>query len=44
MNLPASHVLLVEDDPKMHEVLAALLQEDNIVLAHAAERPDRALR
>ena len=23
MNLPASNVLLVEDDPKMHEVLAA---------------------
>ena len=37
MNLPASHVLLVEDDPKMHEVLSALLQEDNIVLAHAAD-------
>ena len=37
MNLPASNVLLVEDDPKMHEVLSALLHEDNITLAHAAE-------
>jgi CheY-like chemotaxis protein len=37
MNLPASDVLLVEDDPKMHEVLSALLHEDNIVLAHAAD-------
>jgi CheY-like chemotaxis protein/HPt (histidine-containing phosphotransfer) domain-containing protein len=37
MNLPASHVLLVEDDPKMHEVLSALLHEDNITLAHAAD-------
>ncbi len=37
MNLPASHVLLVEDDPKMHEVLAALLAEDNITLAHACD-------
>ena len=37
MSLPASHVLLVEDDSKMHEVLAALLQEDNIALTHAAD-------
>src|SRR5690242_6892911 len=37
MNLPESHVLLVEDDPKMHEVLHALLQEDNIVLDHAQD-------
>ena len=35
MNLPASHVLLVEDDPKMHEVLSALLYEDNITLSNA---------
>src|SRR5260221_7812857 len=35
MNLPASQVLLVEDDPKMHEVLSALLHEDNITLASA---------
>src|SRR5258708_1578913 len=37
MNLPASNVLLVEDDPKMHEVLSALLHEDNITLAHASD-------
>ena len=36
MNLPASNVLLVEDDPKMHEVLSALLHEDNITLTNAA--------
>src|SRR6266404_1908770 len=35
MNLPASHVLLVEDDPRMPEVLAALLQDDNITLGSA---------
>jgi CheY-like chemotaxis protein len=35
MNLTESHVLLVEDDPKMHEVLNALLHEDNVVLDHA---------
>src|SRR5262245_946079 len=35
MNLPASNVLLVEDDPQLHEVLAELLREDNIVLSHA---------
>ncbi len=37
MNLPPSNVLLVEDDPKMHEVLSALLHEDNITLANAAD-------
>jgi CheY-like chemotaxis protein len=37
MNLPASSVLLVEDDPKMHEVLSALLHEDNISLANASD-------
>jgi len=36
MKLPASNVLLVEDDPQMHEVLSALLHEDNITLANAA--------
>jgi len=36
MNLPSSQVLLVEDDPKMPEVLAGLLHEANITLAHAA--------
>ncbi|HZV33811.1 MAG TPA: response regulator, partial [Verrucomicrobiae bacterium] len=35
MNFPASNVLLVEDDPKMHEVLSALLHEDNITLGSA---------
>ncbi len=35
MNLPASQVLLVEDDPKMPEVLSALLEEANIHLLHA---------
>jgi DNA-binding response OmpR family regulator len=37
MTLPASKVLLVEDDPKLHEVLSALLLEDNITLAHAPD-------
>ncbi len=36
MNLPASRVLLIEDDPKMPEVLAALLSEDGISLSTAA--------
>jgi CheY-like chemotaxis protein/HPt (histidine-containing phosphotransfer) domain-containing protein len=36
MNLPASRVLLIEDDPKMPEVLAALLSEDKITLSTAA--------
>jgi CheY-like chemotaxis protein/HPt (histidine-containing phosphotransfer) domain-containing protein len=36
MNPPASNVLLVEDDPKMHEVLSALLHEDNITLGNAS--------
>ncbi len=36
MNLPPSQVLLVEDDLKMPEVLAGLLQEANISLMHAA--------
>ncbi len=35
MNLPASKVLLVEDDATLHEVLSALLHEDNIALDHA---------
>jgi len=37
MKLPASHVLLVEDDPRMPELLAALLQDDNITLTCASE-------
>jgi CheY-like chemotaxis protein/HPt (histidine-containing phosphotransfer) domain-containing protein len=36
MNLPASRVLLIEDDPKMPEVLAALLSEDKIALSSAS--------
>ena len=37
MNLPASQVLLVEDDPRMPEVLAGLLQDDNMALASATD-------
>jgi len=37
MNLPASRVLLVEDDPRMPEVLAGLLQDDNITLSSAGD-------
>src|SRR5664279_3881710 len=37
MNLPASQVLLVEDDPRMPEVLAGLLQDDNIALSSAGD-------
>src|SRR5438105_4576713 len=37
MNLPESHVLLVEDDPRMPEILAALLQDDNIRLRSAKD-------
>jgi CheY-like chemotaxis protein len=37
MNLPASKVLLVEDDPKLHEVLSVLLSEDNIALSNALD-------
>src|SRR4030067_2366 len=40
MNLPASQVLLVEDDPKLPEVLAALLQDANISLSHATNVAD----
>ena len=35
MSLPASRVLLIEDDPKMPEVLGALLSEDKIALSSA---------
>jgi CheY-like chemotaxis protein/HPt (histidine-containing phosphotransfer) domain-containing protein len=37
MTLPASHVLLVEDDPGAPEVLAALLHEDNVNLTCARD-------
>ena len=36
MSLPASRVLLIEDDPKMPEVLGALLSEDKITLSTAS--------
>src|SRR5882724_5768190 len=40
MKVSASRVLLIEDDPKMLEVLSALLQDDHVTLenvAHASE-------
>jgi DNA-binding response OmpR family regulator len=37
MKLPASQILLVEDDPRMPEVLAGLLQDDNITLSSASD-------
>src|SRR6266571_8696405 len=37
MKLPESHVLLVEDDPRMPELLAVLLQDDNIRLTCAPD-------
>jgi len=35
MKLPESHLLLVEDDPHLPEVLAELLRGDNIILTSA---------
>jgi len=35
MNQPVSQVLLVEDDPRLPELLAGLLREDNVALASA---------
>ena len=37
MNLPAARVLLIEDDPRMPEVLAALLHDDQLSLASAKD-------
>ena len=37
MNLLVSHVLLVEDDPRMAEVLTGLLQDDHITLTSAGD-------
>ena len=37
MNLPAFQVLLVEDDPRMPEVLAGLLQDDHVTLLSAKD-------
>ncbi len=39
-NLPAAHVLLVEDDASLPEVLADLLHDSNITLTHAANGKD----
>ncbi len=39
MKVPPSHVLLVEDDPRMSELLGALLQEDQITLWSAGNAP-----
>ena len=36
MNQPGSQVLFVEDDPRMPEVLAGLLQDDHITLISAS--------
>jgi len=35
MKLPKSHILLVEDDPRMKEVLEALLAEDDVRVSYA---------
>ncbi len=40
MKRPESQVLMVEDDPRMPEVLAALLDQDGIVLASATSGPE----
>jgi len=40
MILPASRVLLIEDDPNMPDVLSVLLQDDNITLRSAASAAD----
>src|SRR5215475_4615963 len=37
MTLPASHVLLVEDDPGTPEVLGVLLHEDNVIFSSAKD-------
>ena len=37
MNQPASQVLLVEDDPRLPEILAGFLQEDGVALASAKD-------
>ena len=38
--MPESQVLLVEDDPRMPEVLAALLHDDHIALHSAKDAPE----
>src|SRR5579859_6537608 len=37
VKLPAAQVLLVEDDPRMPEVLAALLRDDNLDVSSAKD-------
>ena len=44
MNQPAFHVLLVEDDARMPEVLAALLHDDHIILASAKDATEALIR
>ena len=39
MKVPPSRVLLVEDDPRMPELLSVLLQDDHITLASAGDAP-----
>ncbi|HOC54364.1 MAG TPA: response regulator [Verrucomicrobiota bacterium] len=39
MNAPASQVLIVEDDPRMPEVLASLLHDENVAIATASNAP-----
>jgi CheY-like chemotaxis protein len=43
MNPPASQVLLVEDDPRVPEILATLLQGDNVALVSTRD-PSAALK
>src|SRR5215475_15784106 len=40
MSLPASRVLLIEDDLKLAEVLSTLVREDRITLENAANASD----
>src|ERR1043165_3568289 len=40
MNPPIAKVLLVEDDPKLPELLAELLSEAHVNLIHAPTAPD----
>src|SRR5262249_25357798 len=40
MNSPLSHVLLIEDDPRMPEVLSALLHDEQITLHSAKDAPE----
>ncbi len=44
MNLPASNILLVEDDPKMPELLTTLLHDDQITLDTAKDAAEAQAR